>query len=114
MTFEETLYMRDDEADEFGDSGAFNDTLEEDYEEEEEEEAPEPTSISKRKPQRDLRGKQQRKSRQKRRPPRRRRQRNRPGRVADAADCRNRVFWAAILGLRLFAFQGSSYRLFVI
>jgi len=28
MMFEETLYLRDDEADEFGDSGAFGDTLE--------------------------------------------------------------------------------------
>ena len=27
MNFEETLYLRDDEADEFGDSGAFNDSL---------------------------------------------------------------------------------------
>ena len=38
MMFEETLYLRDDEADEFGDSGAFGDTLEEDSDEEEEEE----------------------------------------------------------------------------
>src|SRR6202020_2589296 len=38
MTFDETLYARDDEADEFGESGAYGDTLEEDYEEEEEEE----------------------------------------------------------------------------
>jgi hypothetical protein len=30
MFFEETLYLRDDEADEFGDSSAFNDSLEED------------------------------------------------------------------------------------
>ncbi len=39
MTFNETLYARDDEMDEFGDSGAYGDSLEEDYEEEEEEEA---------------------------------------------------------------------------
>ena len=38
MTFDETLYARDDEMDEFGDSGAYGDSLEEDYEEEEEEE----------------------------------------------------------------------------
>jgi len=38
MNFEETLYLRDDEADEFGDSGTFNDSLDENYEEEEEEE----------------------------------------------------------------------------
>ena len=38
MSFDETLYARDDEADEFGDSGAYGDALEEDYEEEEEEE----------------------------------------------------------------------------
>ncbi len=38
MTFNETLYARDDEMDEFGDSGAYGDSLEEDYEEEEEEE----------------------------------------------------------------------------
>jgi hypothetical protein len=38
MMFEETLYLRDDEADEFGDSGAYGDALDEDYEEEEEEE----------------------------------------------------------------------------
>src|SRR2546428_3405115 len=38
MTFDETLYGRDDEMDEFGDSGAYGDSLEEDYEEEEEEE----------------------------------------------------------------------------
>ena len=38
MMFEETLYLRDDEADEFGDSGAYGDTLDQDYEEEEEEE----------------------------------------------------------------------------
>ena len=33
MTFDETLYARDDEMDEFGDSGAYGDSLEEDYEE---------------------------------------------------------------------------------
>ncbi|MGA7380183.1 MAG: hypothetical protein WBX03_04975, partial [Terriglobales bacterium] len=38
MTFYETLYLRDDEVDEFGDSGAYGESLEEDYEEEEEEE----------------------------------------------------------------------------
>src|SRR6266852_5087240 len=38
ITFDETLYRRDDEMDEFGDSGAYGDSLEEDYEEEEEEE----------------------------------------------------------------------------
>ena len=38
MTFDDTLYGRDDEMDEFGDSGAYGDSLEEDYEEEEEEE----------------------------------------------------------------------------
>ena len=46
MFFEETLYLRDDEADEFGDSGSFNDSLEEDYEEEEEEEEAEAPSTS--------------------------------------------------------------------
>ena len=45
MTFDETLYARDDETDEFGDSGAYGDTLEEDYEEEEEEEAEVPGMI---------------------------------------------------------------------
>src|SRR5215469_5584689 len=39
MMFEETLYLRDDEADEFGDTGSYGDALEEDYEEEEGEEA---------------------------------------------------------------------------
>src|ERR1700686_2478502 len=39
MTFyDHTLYGRDDEMDEFGDSGAFNEPLEEDLEEEDEEE----------------------------------------------------------------------------
>ena len=38
MTVHETFYLRDDEIDEFSDSGAYGDTLEEDYEEEEEEE----------------------------------------------------------------------------
>jgi hypothetical protein len=38
MTFDETLYARDDEMDEFGDTAAYGDSLEEDYEEEEEEE----------------------------------------------------------------------------
>jgi hypothetical protein len=38
MNFHETLYLRDDETDEFGDSGAYGESLEEDYEEEEEEE----------------------------------------------------------------------------
>ena len=33
MSFEETLFLRDDEMDEFGDSGAYGDSLEEDYEE---------------------------------------------------------------------------------
>src|SRR5207245_4823363 len=46
MMFEETLYLRDDEADEFGDSGAYGDTLDEDYEEEEEEEEAEVPAIS--------------------------------------------------------------------
>jgi len=45
MTFDETLYARDDEMDEFGDSGAYGDSLEEDYEEEEEEEAAEVPAI---------------------------------------------------------------------
>ena len=44
--FEETLYLRDDEADEFGDAGTFSDSLDEDYEEEEEEEEAEVPSIS--------------------------------------------------------------------
>ena len=35
---EEILYLRDDDMDEFGDSGAYGEDLEEDYEEEEEEE----------------------------------------------------------------------------
>src|SRR5215467_11919262 len=38
MTWDETLYGRDDEMDEYGDSGAYGDSLEEGYEEEEEEE----------------------------------------------------------------------------
>ena len=39
MTFyDPTLYGRDDEMDEFGDSGAFSESLEEDLEEEDEEE----------------------------------------------------------------------------
>jgi len=38
MTFDETLYGRDDDTDEYGESGAYGDSLEEDYEEEEEEE----------------------------------------------------------------------------
>jgi len=40
MTFKDTLYGRDDEMDEFGDTGgaAYGDSLEEDYEQEEEEE----------------------------------------------------------------------------
>ena len=38
MSFDDALYARDDEMDEFGDSGAYGDSLEEDYEEEEEEE----------------------------------------------------------------------------
>ena len=38
MIFDNTLYARDEEMDEFGDSGAYGDSLEEDYEEEEEEE----------------------------------------------------------------------------
>jgi hypothetical protein len=41
MSFDETLYLRDDEMDELGDSGAYSDSLEEDYEDEEEEEAAE-------------------------------------------------------------------------
>ena len=51
MTFYETLYLRDDETDEFGDSGAYGESLEEDFEEEEEEEElptlvePEPEEI---------------------------------------------------------------------
>ena len=40
MTFDDlTLYARDDEMDEFGDTGGYGESLEEDYEEEEEEEA---------------------------------------------------------------------------
>ena len=38
MNDHETLYLRDDEIDEFGDSGAYGESLEEDFEEEEEEE----------------------------------------------------------------------------
>src|SRR5437870_4482543 len=38
MTFDETLYLGDDEVDEYGDSGAYGESLEEDFEEEEEEE----------------------------------------------------------------------------
>ena len=39
MPFDDpTLYGRDDETDEFGDSGAFSESLEEDFDEEEEEE----------------------------------------------------------------------------
>ena len=39
MTFyDHTLYGRDDEMDEFGDSGAFSESLEEELEEEDEEE----------------------------------------------------------------------------
>ncbi len=38
MTFDDTLYARDDEADEFDDSSSYGDSLEEDLEEEEEEE----------------------------------------------------------------------------
>jgi len=38
MNVYETLYLRDDEMDEFGDSGAYGESLEETYEEEEEEE----------------------------------------------------------------------------
>ena len=34
MSFDDALYARDDEMDEFGDSGAYGDSLEEDYEEE--------------------------------------------------------------------------------
>ena len=30
MSFDETLYLRDDEMDEYGDSSAFGDSLEED------------------------------------------------------------------------------------
>src|SRR5229473_6524983 len=45
MTFDETLYGRDDETDEFGDSGAYGDSLEEDYEEEEEEEEAEVAGV---------------------------------------------------------------------
>src|SRR5260370_1007493 len=36
MSFDETLYARDEEMDEFGDSGAYGGSLEEVYEEEEE------------------------------------------------------------------------------
>ena len=49
--FEETLYLRDDEADEFGDSGAYGDTLEEDYDEEEEEEESELPSAMEEEPE---------------------------------------------------------------
>ena len=35
MSFDETLYGRDDEMDEYGESGAYGDSLEEEYEEEE-------------------------------------------------------------------------------
>jgi len=45
MTFDETLYARDDEMDEFSDTGAYGDSLEEDYEEEEEEEEAEVPGI---------------------------------------------------------------------
>jgi hypothetical protein len=51
MSFDETLYGRDDEADEFGDSGAYGDALEEDYEEEEEEEEAEVPGMSEPQPE---------------------------------------------------------------
>src|SRR5438132_1226319 len=38
MTFDENFYLGDDEVDEYGDSGAYGEWLEEDFEEEEEEE----------------------------------------------------------------------------
>ena len=38
MNANETLYLRDDEIDEFGDNSAYGESLEEDFEEEEEEE----------------------------------------------------------------------------
>ncbi len=40
-----TLYGRDDETDEYSDSGAFGESLEEDLEEEEEEEEEEPATV---------------------------------------------------------------------
>jgi len=47
MTYDPTLYGRDEE-EEFGDSGAYSESLEEDFEEEEEEEAgvPEPAAVT--------------------------------------------------------------------
>ena len=51
MLFEETLYMRDDEADEFGDSGSFSDSLDEGYEDEEEEEEAEVTPLAEEEPE---------------------------------------------------------------
>ena len=51
MTFDETLYGRDDEMDEYGDSGAFGDSLEEDFEEEEEEEEAEMPLLSEPEPE---------------------------------------------------------------
>ncbi len=45
MSLDDTLYARDDEMDEFGDSGAYGDSLEEDYEEEEEEEEAEVAGV---------------------------------------------------------------------
>lgn len=46
---DETLYGRDDDMDEFGDTGSYGESLEEDYEEEEEEEEePEPVPPGKR------------------------------------------------------------------
>src|SRR5581483_7007449 len=38
MTFDETLYLGDDEMDEYGDRGSYGESLDEDLEEEEEEE----------------------------------------------------------------------------
>ncbi len=38
MIFEETLFMRDDDNDEFGEPSPYSDSIEEDYEEDEEEE----------------------------------------------------------------------------
>ena len=45
MNVYETLYLRDDEMDDLGDSGTYGDSLEEDYEEEEEEEEAEVAGV---------------------------------------------------------------------
>jgi hypothetical protein len=51
MMFEETLYLRDDEADEFGDAGGYGETLDEEYEDEEEEEEAEVPTVEEPEPE---------------------------------------------------------------